>query len=148
MKCLSLVYPCPRSWRLAPRALRERLECSEAGTRDDGPTGPTVFPLFSKKPGRPFSSQPGSTARVIGGLGRKRQAKARDPERLVLDLIGDGHRFSDKITRHQKRPISTRAVRPPRAHRLWAVACRRSASLTARSTTSRSWRGDSGLESS
>jgi hypothetical protein len=26
---------------------------------------------------------------------------ARDPEKLVLDLIGDGNRFSDKITRQQ-----------------------------------------------
>src|ERR1035437_9944759 len=113
MKCLSLVYPCPRSWRLAPRALRERLECSEGGN-----TGPLALPFFlfsRRKPAvRSAPNQDRRNARVIGGLGRKRQAKARDPERLVLDLIGDGNRFSDKITRHQKRPSSTRAVIPPR----------------------------------
>jgi hypothetical protein len=27
---------------------------------------------------------------------------ARDPEKPVLDLIGDGNRFSGKITRNQK----------------------------------------------
>jgi hypothetical protein len=27
---------------------------------------------------------------------------AHDPEKLVLDLIGDGDRFSDKIMRRQK----------------------------------------------
>jgi len=31
--------------------------------------------------------------------GVRLRASAHDPEKLVLDLIGDGYRFSDKIVR-------------------------------------------------
>jgi hypothetical protein len=34
---------------------------------------------------------------------------AHDPEKLVLDVIGDGNRFSDKIMRKQKRCTSVAA---------------------------------------
>src|ERR1039458_7597266 len=85
MKCLSLVYPCPRTWRLAPRALRERLECSEGGNTGRRAHWPYRFSSSSRrKPAvRSAPNQDRRNARVIGGLGRKRQAKARDPERLV-----------------------------------------------------------------
>jgi hypothetical protein len=34
------------------------------------------------------------------GGGNTNRSRTRDPEKLVLDLIGDGHRFSEKIARH------------------------------------------------
>src|SRR6202166_1196313 len=71
MKCLSLLVPCPRSWRLAPRALRERLECSEGGNTGRRAHWPYRISL---KGGRPFSSQPGSTERA--GYTRIRPKKA------------------------------------------------------------------------
>jgi hypothetical protein len=40
----------------------------------------------------------------FGGDHRQPSAehKAHDPEKLVLDLIGDGHRFSEQIMRERK----------------------------------------------
>jgi len=38
----------------------------------------------------------------IDGFRRKVNGKAHDPEKHVLDLIGDGNRFSDKIMRKKK----------------------------------------------
>jgi hypothetical protein len=40
----------------------------------------------------------------IDGFRRKVNGQAHDPEKLVLDLIGDGNRFSDKIMRQEKAP--------------------------------------------
>ena len=42
---------------------------------------------------------------MIGGFAGKINARAlaHDPEKLVLDLIGDGHRFSEKIVHNQIR---------------------------------------------
>src|SRR5262245_283253 len=60
----------PRSRRQAPRALRERLECSEGGST--GRRAKWPYRLIKGTTGRPFSSQPGSTERAVyRGFSRK-----------------------------------------------------------------------------
>ena len=79
MKCLSLVDPCPRPWRLAPRALRERLECSEGGNTGRRAQRPYRFRL--KTAVRSAPNQDRRNERLIGGLGTKRQGRATPSDR-------------------------------------------------------------------
>ena len=101
MKCLSLVVPCPRSRRQAPRALRERLECSEGGNTGRRTSGPTGFmqwkPAVRSAPGRDRAE-----ARRYSGICRERQGKAAvqaDLGRGCFGLIAPGVRSASLTAR-------------------------------------------------
>src|SRR5665213_74376 len=114
MKSLSFVSPWRRPWRLAPRALRERLECSEGGN-----TGRRAQrPYRSRAAIRSAPNRDRRSARVIGGLGKKRQEPDGPANSRVYAAFGSR-----------------------------AASCRRSAILTESWTTSRQWRAVSALGS-
>ena len=84
----------PAIGRYRPRTRRKRR--SPGSPLEKSPVGGRS--ADRKRGGRQWSCPPFTTFGETAGNGYV----AHDPEKLVLDVIGDGHRFSDKIMRNRK----------------------------------------------